>query len=74
MCAGISITAAVRSGIVASRDSDHSGDTHAMFAHHDDDQSGHLSEEELYTLLGVPKVRRLMRDTSCCFLLSLLAH
>ena len=47
--------AAFRQGITTSRDKDHGGDTHAMFAHLDDDESGHLSDEEMYTILGAPK-------------------
>ena len=31
------------------------GDTHKIFAHVDADESGHLTHEELYHLLGVPK-------------------
>eukprot|EP01052_Picozoa_sp_SAG31_P042784 SAG31_NODE_6907_length_1855_cov_1.791002_2_plen_83_part_00 len=31
------------------------GDTHKMFKHLDDDDSGHLTDEEMYTLVGVPK-------------------
>ena len=31
------------------------GDTHKMFAHVDVDESGHLTHDELYHLLGVPK-------------------
>ena len=31
------------------------GDTHKMFAHVDTDESGHLTHDELYYLLGVPK-------------------
>ena len=47
--------AAFRQGITTSRDKDHGGDTHAMFAHLDDDESGHLSDEEMYTILGAPR-------------------
>jgi hypothetical protein len=34
-----------------------------MFAHVDDDESGHLSDDEMYTLLGVPKGKD-VRDLS----------
>ena len=37
------------------RDNDHGGDQHAMFDKLDDDDNGHMNDEELYMMFGAPK-------------------